>query len=336
MVITRTPFRISFFGGGTDYPVWYREHGGAVLSATIDKYCYITTRYLPPFFDCKYRIRYGRQEEVNTLADIQHPSVRECLSHLAFNQGIEMQHNTDVPGMSGIGSSSAFTVGFLNSLYALEGKTISKDALARSAIHIEQNMIKENVGSQDQAAAAFGGLNKIYFGGSDELRVEPVDISQESMRVFHGRLMLFFTGYPRNASEIAAEQIKMTPQKASELTRMRAMVDEAYEILKGRPESIDDFGKLLHEGWLIKRSLTSKISTSAIDTMYADARSAGAVGGKLLGAGGGGFMLLFVRPEDQSRVRAKLGQYLHVPFRFENLGSAVIYSMNPDSEQFLA
>lgn len=327
MVITKTPFRISFFGGGTDYPAWYQENGGAVLSTSINKYCYVTVRHLPPFFDCKYRIRYREHEEAKTIADIRHPSVRECLSYLNFEKGIEMQHNADVPGMSGLGSSSAFTVGLLNGLYTLSNTEITKKQLALDAIHVEQNLIKENVGSQDQPIAAFGGLNKIEFGGQETFRVFPILLDAVRLRQLQDRLMIFFTGFSRNASSIAAEQIQKTKERGSELRILRAMVDDAYDILVNKKRSLDEFGALLHEGWMVKRSLTNKITTPAIDEMYTVARKTGAVGGKLLGAGGGGFILLFVCPERQPQVRAALKNLLHVPFRFDYDGSQVIYQL---------
>ena len=325
MVITRTPFRISFFGGGTDYPIWYEENGGAVISTTIDKYCYITCRYLPPFFDHKYRIRYMKREEVRTVNEIQHPSVRECLKFLNVAKGIEMVHTSDLPALSGIGSSSSFTVGFLNALHSLDGKMTTKRQLALDAINIEQNFIKENVGSQDQAAAAFGGLNRIEFGGPHRIAVHPLPLKTSRLASLESYLMLFFTGFSRNASEIAAEQIKKTSEKKKELHEMRALVEEAQNILMYDDRSLEEFGGLLHEGWKLKRNLTSKITTPFIDEIYAAARAAGATGGKLLGAGGGGFILFFVKPELQPNVKEQLKRLLYVPFHFETLGSQVIY-----------
>jgi D-glycero-alpha-D-manno-heptose-7-phosphate kinase len=330
VIITRTPFRISFFGGGTDYPSWYRENGGSVLSTTINKYCYINTRYLPPFFDISYLIRYSRREETKTCEEILHPAVRECLKSLDVRKGIEMVHTGDIPAQSGVGSSSSFTVGFLNSLYALTGTMVSKRQLARKAIDIEQNVIRENVGSQDQVAAAFGGFNKIEFGGEKEFFVYPITIGREKLEYLQKCLLLFFTGFSRTASEIAAEQIRTMESKKSELRRMEEMVDEAIGILNGPPDGIRAFGDLLHETWTLKRGLTRLISTGSIDGMYEAARKAGAVGGKLLGAGGGGFMVLFALPEDQARVKEALKGYLHVPFAFESLGSQVILYSNQD------
>jgi D-glycero-alpha-D-manno-heptose-7-phosphate kinase len=325
MIISRTPLRISFFGGGTDYPVFYEEHGGAVLSTTINKYSYVICRRLPPFFDYNYRIRYTLREETKTIAEIKHPSVRECLNFMKFDYGIEIQHNADLPAMSGLGSSSAFTVGLLNALYALKGELITKRQLALQAIHIEQDLIKENVGSQDQTAAAFGGLNKIEFGGKRKIWVQPITLDQSKIDYLQSHLMLFFTGFPRNASEIAAAQIKNTPRKTAELEAMSEMVDAAVKVLNGHQNNYDDFGKLLHETWQLKRSLTPRITSPLIDEIYGEAREAGALGGKLLGAGGGGFMLLFARPEDQSRIKEKLGSLLYVPFNFHDLGSQIVY-----------
>lgn len=325
MIISKTPFRISFFGGGTDYPVWYEKYGGAVLSATIDKYCYISCRYLPPFFDYKYDIRYSKREEVKNIFDIQHPSVRECFNFLNINKGIEMVHTSDLSAKSGIGSSSAFTVGLLNSLYTLIGKKVDKKQLALDAIHVEQNLIKENVGSQDHTASAFGGLNRIDFNGPEKIIVKPIVISPEKLKLLQNHLMLFFTGFSRNASDIAAEQIKQTPSKYNELLQMKSMVDKAVAILSNENTHLSEFGKLLNESWKIKRSLTHLISTNQIDAIYERGIRAGAIGGKLCGAGSGGFMLFFAPPENQQRIKEELKDLLYVPFRFENQGSQIIF-----------
>jgi len=329
MIISKTPFRISFFGGGTDYPVWYRENQGAVLSTTIDKYCYITIRYLPPFFPYKHRIVYSKIEMVNDINEILHPAVRATLQFLNIDKGIEIHHDGDLPAKTGLGSSSSFTVGLLNSLYALKGVIPSKLQLAKEAIHIERDILKENVGAQDQVAAAFGGFNKINFNGKDEIKIEPITIGKERIKQLENHLMLFFTGFSRTASDIAKSQIENTPNKKRELSLMYQMVDEAIKILNEN-RNIKDFGKLLHEAWLLKKSLTDKISTPEIDNIYEKALQAGALGGKLLGAGGGGFMVLFVPPENQPGVREKLKNLLEVKFHFENEGSKIIY-YNPDN-----
>lgn len=324
MIISRTPFRVSFFGGGTDYPVWYRQHGGAVLATTINKYCYISCRYLPPFFEHKSRIVWSKIEQVNTVEEVQHPAVRECLKFLEITQGIELHHDGDLPARTGLGSSSSFTVGLLHAFYGLKGFMPSKRQLACEAIHVEQERLREAVGSQDQIMASFGGLNRINFLARGEFEVVPVIMDEERLQLLQGHLMLFFTGIVRNASEIAAEQIKTAERKQQELQRLHEIVDEAVAILKGSGD-LEPFGQLLDEGWRIKRSLTGKVSTAQIDGMYEAARRAGALGGKLLGAGGGGFLLLFVRPEEQEKVAEALEGLLHVPFRFESGGSRIIF-----------
>ena len=324
MIISRTPFRISFFGGGTDYPVWYRENGGAVLGTTIDKYCYINCRYLPPFFEHKHRIVYSQAELVRDIDEIRHPAAREVLRFMGITEGMEIHHDGDLPARTGLGSSSSFTVGLLHALYVLKGITPSKMQLAKEAIHIEQDIIKENVGSQDQVLAAFGGLNHISFSGEDNIEIKRVAVKPQRLEILQHHLMLFFTGFSRTASEVAAEQIKQTPNKKQELSQMRQMVDEAVNILN-RGDDMLEFGKLLHESWQLKRSLTEKISTPYIDYVYETATRVGATGGKLLGAGGAGFILFFVKPELQPKVKESLHGLLHVPFRFESSGSQIIF-----------
>ncbi len=325
MIISRTPFRISFFGGGTDYPAWYSENKGSVLTTTINKYCYVTARYLPPFFDYNYRVRYYQREETKKISEIKHLSVRECLKFLKFKEPVEIQHNGDLPARIGIGSSSSFTVGLLNVLYALKGKMVTKRQLALEAIHIEQEQIKENVGSQDQIITAFGGLNKIDFYPEYTFQIKPITLHSEKMKNFHAHLMLFFTGFTRTASEVAGEQINKIPKKTKELQRMSEMAEEATDILNGSPSNINDLGKLMHEAWMIKRKLSTKITTPKVDKIYKKAREAGAIGGKLLGAGGGGCILFFVKPGKQENVKKKLKNLLYIPFEFENLGSQIVY-----------
>jgi D-glycero-alpha-D-manno-heptose-7-phosphate kinase len=325
MIITRTPFRISFFGGGTDYPAYYKEHSGAVLSATINKYCYIVCRELPPFFEFRYRLRYSKMELTQTIEEIDHPSIRECIKFMGVQEGLEISHTGDIPAMSGIGSSSAFTVGLLHALYALRGEMVTKRRLAYDAMHVEQELIGENVGSQDQTAAAFGGLNRIEFGGNEGIFVRPITIAQGKLQYLQDCMLLFFTGFARSASEIAEMQIRETPNKLKELHIMQQMVDAAVDILNGRMESIDDFGRLLHESWMLKRSLTTRVTTVEIDQIYEAGRRAGAIGGKLCGAGGGGFILFFVAPGMKESVKAALNKLLHVPFRFDALGSHLIF-----------
>jgi len=324
MIITRTPFRISFLGGGTDYPTWCDSNSGAVLSTTIDKYCWITCRRLPPFFEHKTRVTYSFIERVNSIDEIQHPSVRECLRFLSIEEGVEIHNDGDLPARTGLGSSSAFTVGLLLALRCLQGKMVPKDQLARDAIHVEQRMIMENVGAQDQVAAAFGGLNFIEFGKNGTFRVQPVPLPSDRLKRLQDCLMLFYTGVSRFASEVAGEQIKNIPNKTEELLTMRTMVDKATSILSGNSD-LSDFGRLLNESWLIKKRLSTRVSSQIIDQIYETAMNSGALGGKLLGAGGGGFMLLFVEPEKQAKVRERLREYLYVPFAFETLGSQVIF-----------
>ncbi|MFH1515240.1 MAG: kinase [bacterium] len=325
MIITRTPFRISFFGGGTDYPIWYKTNCGAVINTSINKYCYITARYLPPFFDFKYRIRYYNKEETQTIDQIKHPAVRECLRFLEIENGVEIVHTADLPAQSGLGSSSTFTVGLLNSLFALKNYMPTKKELALNAIHVEQELIKENVGSQDQTAAAFGGFNKIEFNGSKEIVVQPIIISPEKFELLQKHLLLFFTGYARNANEIAGDQIKETPKKNKELKVIMNIVDEAYSILRSNNGYFNDFGRLLDEQWKIKRTLTSKITNRLIDNIYESGKRAGAIGGKLLGAGGGGFILFFADPDRHASIKMKLKGLTHVPFRFDKTGSQIVY-----------
>ena len=324
MIISRTPLRISFFGGGTDYPVWYRKRKGAVLSTTIDKYCYITLRYLPPFFPHKHRVVYSKVERTKSIEDILHPVVRETLKFLNINKGMEIHYDADLPARTGLGSSSSFTVGLLHSLYALKGIMPSKERLMKEAIRMERDILKENVGSQDQAAAANGGFNKISFFDDDEINLEPVTIKESRKKELENHLMLFFTGFTRLASKVAKKQIKNTPAKEKELCRMYQMVDEAKNILSEK-NNILDFGRLLDETWRLKRSLTSEISNSAIDDIYHKALKGGALGGKLLGAGGGGFILFFVPPERQEAVEKELRDLLRVKFNFESGGSQIIY-----------
>lgn len=324
MIISRTPHRISFFGGGTDYPSWYLENGGKVLGVAIDKYCYITCRYLPPFFDHKYRIVYSKIEIINHVSEIQHPSVREILKYLNNNRGLEIHHDGDIPARSGMGSSSAFTVGLLKALYALEGKIISKEKLFKEAIHIEQNLIRENVGSQDQVLASCGGINTIEFLQNGEIIVKPIIMKESQLRSFEKKFMLVFTGLSRNASEIAGEQIRSTSKNKNELSRIKGLVDEAYKILVSGKDDFIDFGRLLNETWQLKRKLSNKISNSEIDNIYEVGLKNGAIGGKLLGAGGGGFILFYVEPENQERVKQALKGYLHVPFEFDFSGSEII------------
>jgi D-glycero-alpha-D-manno-heptose-7-phosphate kinase len=324
MIITSTPLRISFFGGGTDYPVWYREYGGSVLSTTIDKCCYITCRRLPPFFEYHSRISYSTVENVNRNDAIQHPSVRACLQYLGIDEGVEIHHVADLPARTGLGTSSAFTVGLLHALYALKSQMCDKHALASEAIHIEQEMLAEAVGAQDQVSAAYGGFNRINFNKEGSIEVKRILASQNRLAELEQHLALYFTGFSRIASEIAQEQLKVTPHKKNELSTMLQFVDEAEAIVVNPNRPLHEFGRLLHEGWKIKRTLTQKISNASIDEIYQAGLDSGALGGKLLGAGGGGFMLFFVPPERREALRIRLKKLLCVPFTFSSKGSDVV------------
>ena len=324
MIITSTPLRISFFGGGTDYPIWYREQGGAVLSTTIDKCCYITCRRLPPFFEYHSRVSYSKVENVGRNDEIQHPSVRACLQHLGISEGVEVHHVADLPARTGLGTSSAFTVGLLKALYALNNQMRDKKTLANEAIYVEQELLGEAVGAQDQVSAAYGGFNRIDFRQSGDIDVKRMLVSQDRVTELEQHLVLFFTGFSRIASEIAQEQLRMTPHKSNELSAMLQLVDEAEAIVSNPHQSLHDFGRLMQESWQIKRSLTNKISNANIDEIYEAGLGAGALGGKLLGAGGGGFMLFFVPPERRQALRMRLKKLLCVPFTFSNKGSEVV------------
>jgi D-glycero-alpha-D-manno-heptose-7-phosphate kinase len=315
---------MSFFGGGTDHIPWFSQHGGAVLSTTFDKYCYITCRELPPFFEHKYRIAYSKVENAKEVDSIEHPAVRAVLKEMGLAKGLEIHADADLPARSGLGSSSSFVVGMLHSLSALKGNRVSKIWLAKEAIRIEQEVLKEHVGSQDQVAAAFGGFNVIHFQQDGSFRVEPLVIPAQRKQSLNDHLMLFFTGFSRFSSEVTKAQVANISKKAESLHRMRAMVDEGVSILC-EDQDLRGFGELLHSGWMHKRSMSDEVSNTSIDALYDTARAAGAIGGKLLGAGGGGFMLMFVEPQNQSAVRQALSGLVYVPFQFETAGSQVVY-----------
>jgi len=329
MIISRTPFRISFFGGGTDYPAWYRKHGGAVLATSIDKYCYLTCRYLPPFFEHRIRVVYSKVENCQTVDEISHPSVREVLRYLNINRGVEIHHDGDLPARSGMGSSSSFTVGLLHALYALKGQMPSKHQLAQESIYIEQEILKETVGSQDQVSAAHGGFNIIEFSPNNKISIRPMTLTQERIEELNSHLMLFYTGIIRTASDIAESYVNGIEDKKRQLRILNDLFEESISILN-KDKDIAGFGKLLHEAWQAKRSLSKKVSNSNVDEIYNMARSSGAIGGKLTGAGGGGFMLLFVPPEKQIKVREKLNNLIYVPFKFEFSGSQIVFFNNQE------
>lgn len=328
MIISRTPVRISFFGGGTDYPDFYDAHGGAVLGTTINKHTYISVNTLSEFFDHKIRIGYSKTELVKSVEEIQHPSIRECLKFRGVDEFLDIHIFSDLPARTGLGTSSSFTVGFLNALYALKGQKISKQRLAEESCFVEQQLIQERVGSQDQFHAAHGGFNVIEFSNTN-IRVRPLILSAEKRASLQNHLMVFYTGLSRHASHILEEQIEKTKKRENDpmLHRMREMVYEAEGLIANLP--VDDMvrqaGQLLHEGWRLKRQLSSKISSSIIDDAYMAAMNAGTYGGKLCGAGSGGFLALLVPPGSQQRVREALKGLLEVTFRFENEGSTIIY-----------
>ena len=324
MIISRTPFRISFFGGGTDYPAWYRQHGGAVLAATIDKYCYISVRQLPPFFEHRFRVVYSKIENCSDVSEITHPSVRGVLQYLNIANGLEIHHDGDLPARSGMGSSSAFTVGLLNAMYALQGQMLGKRQLALTSIRIEQDLINETVGSQDQVQVTYGGVNYITFHADDEFSVRPVALRRERIQEFNAHLMLFYTGIKRTAADVAQSYVNDFDNKKRELRITKDMVKEGLAILGG-DRDLTNFGKLMHEAWQIKRKMSDKVTNAEVDAIYQQAIEAGAVGGKLTGAGGGGFLLLFVPPDRQAAVNQALKQLIHVPFRFEFSGSQIIF-----------
>jgi len=324
MIISKTPFRISLFGGGTDYPSWYRDNGGSVLATAIDKYCYISCRHLPPFFEHKHRVVYSKVESVKEINEIQHPAVRAVLSTLGTNEGLEIHHDGDLPARSGLGSSSSFTVGLINALNALKGQQTSKEDLAKQAIYIEQEVLKENVGSQDQILAAFGGFNRIDFNSDDSFNITPVIINKDLTGQLQNHMLLFFTGLSRYASDIAKDKIANFKNHFRELTQMKEMVNEGLSILQSNSDSIKDLGKLLHESWELKRSLSTKVSTPQIDEIYKSGIESGAFGGKILGAGGGGFILFIAKPENHEKIRTRLKNLVHVSFKFNNTGSKIV------------
>ncbi|CAO3411524.1 D-glycero-alpha-D-manno-heptose 7-phosphate kinase (EC 2.7.1.168) [Azospirillum largimobile] len=324
MIISRTPFRISFFGGGTDYPAWYTNHGGRVISTTIDKYCYITCRNLPPFFDIRHRVVWSHIEGVHSIHEILHPAVREGLKFLGFtdNGGVEIHHQGDLPARTGMGSSSSFAVGLILALKALRGESIDRCELARMAIALEQERLGDTVGSQDQIAAAYGGLNTIDFATDGSFSITPLAIQPSVRSGLERSLMLFYTGLCRSASKVAADVVANIPDRTLELHRMRALVDEAEQcLIQG---DTDGFGALMDATWHLKRRLSPLVSNSTIDRIYDRAKSAGAVGGKLLGAGTSGFMLFHVPPDRQDDVCGELRELLHVPFRLEDTGATLL------------
>ena len=317
MIFNRTPFRLSFLGGGTDYPSWYLKHGGSTLCTSINKYCYVTCRALPPFFEHRIRVAYSKIELCNSFEEIEHPAVRETLRFLNLDCGIEIHYDGDLPARSGIGSSSSFNVGLLHALYAFKGEMASKRQLTKDCIHIEQNMIKETVGSQDQTCAAHGGLNHIEFLKNGEIKVNPITLSRQRSNEFDSHLMLFYTGIKRKstASDVAKSYMDDLEAKKNLLTELGSLVDIGLEILVNKSD-ICEFGKVLHESWMLKRDLSNSVSNTDIDELYSRALKNGALGG---------FLLLFVPPSDQQRVREALLEQIYIPFSFESRGSQILF-----------
>lgn len=323
MIITQTPFRMSFFGGGTDFPGFFNEYGGSVISTTFDKYCYVNVRHLPPFFDYSSEIVYAKTERVKKVEDIVHPAVREAMKYLDMRE-IRLTYEADLPARSGLGTSSSFAVGMLNAFYALKGKYADKKKLAEEAIHLERVLCAESGGLQDQIAAAYGGLNRIDFKDND-FEVTPIIISPERKKELNDNLMLFFTGFSRFSSNIAKTQEKAIRDKKNlQLLEMLRLVDEAEGILTSKMD-LNEFGRLLDYTWKLKRGITTDISTDSIDSLYEKAIQAGATGGKLLGAGGGGFLLFYVEEDKQEKVKETMSDLLYVPFEFENVGTKVLH-----------
>lgn len=323
MIITKTPFRMSFFGGGTDMEDFFKEHGGAVLSTTFDKYCYVNVRHLPRFFDYATELSYSKIERVTDVNDIQHPAIREAMKMLDMHE-IRLTYEADLPARSGLGTSSSFAVGMLNAFYALKGKYAPKKKLADEAIYLERVLCAEAGGWQDQIAAAYGGFNRIDFGpnGYD---VRPVIISPERKQQLNDNLLMFFTGFTRFSSEVQKANASTKVDKTAQLKQMLALVDEAEEVLVDKTRDLDDFGRLLDKTWRLKRQTGSAVSTDNIDGLYEKGIQAGALGGKLLGAGGGGFLVFYVQPENQKAVLEAMADLMHIPFRFEDGGTRVIH-----------
>jgi D-glycero-alpha-D-manno-heptose-7-phosphate kinase len=324
MIMSRTPFRVSLFGGGTDYPAWYREHGGAVLGATINKYCYISFRPLPPFFEHHHRIVYSRIELPQHTGEIQHPSVRSVLNEYAVEEGVEIQHFGDLPARSGMGSSSSFTVGLINALRAHRGQISSAECLAKEAIRIEQEVIRESVGSQDQVWAAYGGINLIRFHTDGRFDVNPVILSSERRQELQSHMMLFFTRLSRTAEVFAAKKIENIRSRQTQLFCLQQMAEQAMIIVQNPARPVREIGAMLHEAWRLKKELADCVTTDFVDEAYAAATSAGALGGKLLGAGGGGFLLIFAEPEAQPRIREALSDLIEVSFEIGSPGSRIV------------
>ena len=323
MIITKTPFRMSFFGGGTDMEDFFKENGGAVLSTTFDKYCYVNVRHLPRFFDYSTELSYAKTERVTAIDEIQHPAIRNAMKMLDMHE-IRLTYEADLPARSGLGTSSSFAVGMLNAFYALKGKYADKKKLSDEAIYLERVLCNEAGGWQDQIAAAYGGFNRINFS-ADGYEVLPVIISPERKRILNNNLMMFFTGFTRFSSDVQKANAVGQQDKTAQLREMLGLVDEAEKVLTDNNADLNEFGRLLDHTWKLKRQTGAAVSTDGIDGLYAKGMKAGALGGKLLGAGGGGFLVFYVEPEYQKAVKEAMSDLLYVPFEFENGGTRVIH-----------
>ena len=324
MIITKTPYRISFFGGGSDYPQWYKKHGGSVLSTTIDKHIYITCRYLPDFFKHKYRIVWSKIEMVKNVNQIQHPAVKKMLKYLKINKGLEIHYDGDLPARSGMGSSSCFVVGLMKALYKIKNTEISNIDLTKRSIYFEQNIMNEIVGSQDQVVATYGGFNKIIFNKNGSINVKKIKFTK-NLKLLNRNLVLIYTGINRTAHYIAQKYVeKLTSTKKNYINKIVSYVDQGEKILKS--DNIDDFGRLLNEAWQEKKKLSNEISNRKIDELYNDALKYGALGGKLLGAGGGGFLLMYMKENAKRDFFKKFKNSINVPFKFSSNGSQIIFN----------
>ena len=323
MIITKTPFRMSFFGGGTDMESFFMENGGAVLSTTFDKYCYVNVRHLPRFFDYSTELSYAKIERVTDVNDIQHPAIREAMKMLDMHE-IRLTYEADLPARSGLGTSSSFAVGMINAFYALKGKYADKKKLADAAIYLERELCKQAGGWQDQIAASYGGFNRINFN-SDGYEVLPLIINPERKRQLNNNLMMFFTGFTRFSSDVQKANASNKADKVNQLKEMLALVDEAEKVLVDKQSDLDEFGRLLDHTWRIKRKTGNTVSTNSIDELYDKGLKAGALGGKLLGAGGGGFLVFYVEPDKQEKVKKAMEDLLYIPFEFEDGGTRVIH-----------
>lgn len=327
MIYTKTPFRMSFFGGGTDFQPYFEQYGGAVLSTTFDKYCYVSVRHLPRFFDYRNQLTYSKIEKAVDVSELQHPMVRNAMQYLDMHD-LCISYDADLPARSGLGSSSSFAVGLLNAFHALKGQYVSKKQLSQEAIYVERSLCRESGGWQDQIAAAYGGMNRIDFNANG-FEVRPIIIQGERKAQLNRNILMFFTGFSRFSSEIEKDKMESVKNKTVQLQEMKKLVDDGEAILTDRHGDLDEFGRLLHYAWQLKRGISNKVSTDTLDTIYQKAIKHGAIGGKLLGAGGGGFFIFYTPAERQEDVKAALKDLLYIPFQFEDAGTQILY-YNPE------